>query len=116
MRGNRDIALAYVRYFCAGDVDGLTDLLAPDLDFSGTLYRFQSRKDYLASLRRDPAAECGYRIHSVTEDADHAAVFYDYEKPDGAITVAQLFRIERQLIRKILVVFDGRSVSSPGPT
>jgi ketosteroid isomerase-like protein len=51
---NRDIALEYLRCFCAGDIDGLVPLLATDLSFKGTFHTYGSASEYVDSLRSDP--------------------------------------------------------------
>jgi hypothetical protein len=35
-------------------------------------------------------------------------VFYDYEKAEGALTIAQLFRFREGRIGEMLLVFGGR--------
>ena len=106
-----DIALEYLRRFCAGDIEGLEPLLCSDLRFEGPLFNFQSSRDYLTSLRSDPPEICSYRILNVTNDADSVVVFYIYEKSEREITIAQLFRFRDQKIAEILLVFDGRGFS-----
>jgi hypothetical protein len=105
---NQEIAMAYLRCFCEGDVEGMEPLLAPDLRVTGTLHTFESRKEYLDSLREDPPEECGYNVLGVTENEDSVALFYEYQKPDGLVQIAQLFRVRNQRIHEMLLVFDGR--------
>ena len=102
----RDIALAFLDHFSAGRIEELAPLLATGLRFEGSLYRFNSAREYLAALRNDPPESCRYRIISVTEDEGQVAIFYEYEKPDGALTIAQLFTIENRRIAGITLVFD----------
>ncbi|MEN8166176.1 MAG: nuclear transport factor 2 family protein [Pseudomonadota bacterium] len=105
---NREIARAYLRCFCEGDVGGLAPLLAPDLSFTGTTHTYHSAEAYLRSLRADPPEKCACRLLSLTEDGDSVAVFYEYVKPEHVMTIAQLFEVRNQQINKILLVFDGR--------
>ena len=105
---NREVALEYLRCFCSGDVDGLEQLLAADLNFRGTFHEYFSSADYLADLRSAPLETCGYRIINVTEDVGSVAIFYDYEKPDKVMTIAQLFKVREGKISEVLLVFDGR--------
>jgi len=107
MMNNRELALSYLRCFCAGDIDALESLLAPDLDFAGPLHRFDSRDAYIASLRRVPPGRCEYQVISLTERADEVAIFYEYEKPNGALTIGQLFGFRHNKIANMLLVFDG---------
>jgi hypothetical protein len=105
---NRDVAMEFLRCFCAGDINGLVPLLAEDLQFKGPFYQFSSSDAYLDSLKNDPPEKCGYRVFSVMESGDSVSIYYDYEKSDGSITIAQLFTFKNQKIREILLVFDGR--------
>lgn len=105
---NREMALEFVRRFCAGDINGLKPLLADDLQFSGPFHRFATRDAYLETLMREPLDDCGYRVLSVTEGDDSVSIYYDYEKPDRTVTIAQLCTIKDHEICKILIVFDGR--------
>ena len=105
---NREMALDYLSRFCTGDVDGLAPLLAQKLQFKGPLFQFSSKNAYLRSLRDGPLAGCGYRVLSVTESDDSVSIYYDYEKSDQVITIAQLFRFDKGKITELLLVFDGR--------
>ena len=105
---NRELAIEFVRCFCAGDVSGLASILAEDLQFRGPFHHFGSNQAYLDSLEAEPPEKCGYRVLSITENGDSVSVYYDYEKSDRTITVAQLFTIADQRIGQILLVFDGR--------
>lgn len=104
----RELALKYLKHFCAGDIDGLAPLLAPDLVFSGPLYTYDSSEEYLNSLRNDPPEKCGYKILDVADNPNSVAVFYEYHKPDRKLLIAQLFKIKDRKINSILLIFDGR--------
>jgi hypothetical protein len=105
---NREVAMEYLKRFCAGDVSGLEPLLSSELQFSGTFHRYRSGAEYLNSLRNDPPQKCAYEVLSVTENGDSVAIFYDYEKPDRVMKIAQLFKIRNKQIYEVLLVFDGR--------
>jgi hypothetical protein len=109
---NREIALEYLKRFCAGDIKGMEPLLAPGLKFVGTLHSFGSSREYLDSLKENPPEECGYRVLSVTEDEDAVALFYEYQKPDRVMRLAQLFKLRGGKIQEVLLVFDGRGFTS----
>lgn len=111
MMTNREIATEYLRRFCAGDIAGLAYLLAHDVRFTGPFHTFYSSTDYLDSLRHDPPEQCGHKILSITENEDAVAVFYEYQKPDKPITIAQLFKIKNEKITETLLIFDGRSLA-----
>lgn len=103
--------MEYLRCFCAGDIDGLPPLLAADLMFSGTFHTYGSASEYLDSLRSDPPEKCKYKVLSITEGEDSVAVFYEYQKPDRVMRIAQLFKIRNHKINEVLLVFDGRGVA-----
>ena len=105
---NRDVAIEFVKHFCAGEINDLVPLLAAELQFTGPFYQFGSADAYLDSLRNGPPEQCGYRLISVTEGADSVSIYYDYEKSDRTITIAQLFKFSNQKVQEILLVFDGR--------
>ncbi len=105
---NREIAMEFLRCFCAGDVAGLVPLFAEDLRFKGPYHQFFSSAAYLESLKSDPPEKSSYRVLSVSEGNDSVSVFWDYEKNDRTVTIAQLFRFRDQAISEILLVFDGR--------
>lgn len=108
---NAELAIAYIERFCAGDIDGLAPLLAADLQFTGPLHRYRTRAEYLDGLRHDPPQPCRFEVLSLTEGADAVAIFYEYHKPAGLLRIAQLFRIENQTIKDILLVFDSNAVT-----
>ena len=105
---NREVAIEFLRCFCVGDVDGLAALLAEDLQFKGPFYQFSSRDAYVEVLKKDPPEQCGYHVLSIAESEDSVSIFYDYDKGDKALTIAQLFKFRLHKIHEILVVFDGR--------
>nr|CAP48676.1 putative integron gene cassette protein [uncultured bacterium] len=105
---NRDLAMEYLKCFCAGDIDGLEPLLAANLRFTGTFNTYSSAMEYLDSLRSDPPDKCGYKIISVTENEESVAVFYEYQKLESVVQIAQLFKTKDQKIDDVLLVFDGR--------
>jgi len=108
---NREIVMEYLRCFCGGDVAGLEALLAANLRFTGTFYSYNSAAEYLDSLKADPPEECGCRLLSITESENSVAVFYDYEKSNGAMKIAQLFKVEGERIQEVLLIFDGRGIA-----
>ena len=105
---NREVAIEFTRCFCGGDVDGLARLLVDDLRFKGPYHQFGSSAAYLAAVRADPPEESSYRVHSVTEGQEEVSVYWEYQKRDGALTLAQLFGFRDGLISEILLVFDAR--------
>ena len=110
---SRDLAIEHLRCFCAGDIDGLEPLQASDLNFTGAFHTYTSAWAYLDSLGSDPPEKCECNILSVTESANSVALFYEYQKPDCVMRLAQLFDFQRHKIKKIILIFDGRRVATP---
>lgn len=107
---NKDLAKKYLEAFCAGDLPHLESLLADDLRFRGPFHNFRSASEYMDSLRCDPPEECGFKIYSITENENTVAVFYEYQKPDRVVQIAQLFEFKEQRIKDILIIFDTRKL------
>ena len=105
---NKELAIEFVKRFCAGDVEGLAPLLADELRLEGPLFQFDSCDAYLDSLRQDQLEKGSFRLLSVAESDDGVSIFYEYGKSEGAMTIAQLFKFKDQKIGEILLVFDGR--------
>lgn len=102
----QDLALSFIRYFCAGEVDKLKPLLDDDFKFQGPMYDFDSAEKYLISLHEDPPEPGDFTIISITEGDNSAAVFYEYNKPLQSIKIAQLFKCKDGLIQDVLIIFD----------
>jgi len=45
---------------------------------------------------------------SVTQGDDSVSIYYDYIKPGGSLTIAQLFKLRDLKICEILLIFDTR--------
>lgn len=98
--------MEFLDRFCAADLDGLASLLAPNLQFRGTLHHYCSADAYLQALRNDPPEPCGCELLGVTEGGDAVAVSYEYRKPKGTLVIAQLVKIRQERISEMPAVFD----------
>ena len=107
---NQTIAFAYLAAFCAGDVAGVEATLADEFSLKGPLFSFNSKQEYLASLRRDLSPAARFEPIEVFASGDAVAVFYAYIKPHARNTIAQLFRFRGGKIAEILLVFDSAAV------
>ena len=103
---NRDRALEFLGRFCDADVDGIEPLLSDDVKVSGPLFSGTSRNQYLRALRSDPPERCGFSLVGLTEEGHSVSVFYDLQKHDLTMRVAQLFRFTGERISEIVLVFD----------
>jgi ketosteroid isomerase-like protein len=110
---HRELALEFIRRFCSGDVEGLTSLLAEDLELQGPRRCFRSRADYLEALRRDPPEIARHRTTAIAEGEDTVAVFWDYQKREGTLRITQHFRFRDGRISEIVLKFDAKGTDRP---
>jgi hypothetical protein len=108
---NQEIVRAYLRCFSRGDLDGLEVLLAPELAVKGPLLECHTAEQYLNALRKDPPQAADCTILSITEDDESVAVFYEYGKGGQPMTIAQLFWLRDERIRRMVIVFDARAMA-----
>ena len=103
----------YLTAFCSNDVSGVEATLGPEFELVGPLFTFESKQDYLSSLANSPAERARFDLIDVLESKSTVSVFYDYRKPSGTVTVAQLFWLRDSKIVKTLLVFDTTRVKEP---
>lgn len=107
LRTPKEIALAFVHAFCAGDLEAIARLLAAGLEFDGPWLRTRSRAAYLRRLRRDPPLPgARYRLLSSVEHGDEACLVYRYEKSDGTLRIAQWVRCRDGEIVEMRLLFE----------
>lgn len=109
---SREVVLQYLRCFCAGDIAGIEKLLSPDLSFNGPFHQYDSSESYIRSLRRNPPEKSSYKILSILSGDNTVAVFYEYDKPENKLLIAQHFKIRQDSICEILIVFDSEKIRS----
>ncbi len=101
-----DIALQFIEYFCAADIEKLERLLALKLRFRGPLLRVDNRHEYIMALQAFPLEQSQYRILSVTRSDEQVQVIYDYIKLNNTVTVSQTFVFnERYKISEMYLQF-----------
>lgn len=102
-----ELALKYMDIFFSGsEPEEMRSILHTDLQFHGPLFRFDNANDYINSLLDDPPKECVYRILQTYERDSSACLIYEFSKPGIATLMAQTFEIERERIKKIILIFD----------
>ena len=105
-RGPRELALAYVKRFCAADLDGLAHLLARDLEFVGPYLRCRTVADYLSHLRSDPPELAEFEIVAMQLlAADAIGIEWHYRKPGDSVLLRQHFTVRNGRITKIRLEF-----------
>lgn len=102
-----DLAMKYMEVFFSGrNIEHLDQLLARNLTFEGPFCKFSSAGEYLDSLRRDPPEGMRYKILKSFENESCACLIYQFAKPGVTVPMAQIFEIEKNKIRKIILIFD----------
>ena len=88
------------------DLDDLRAILAPDLEFRGPLFEFDSAAEYMAALESDPPDGFEFEMIRALEDGDAACLLYQFSKPGVSAVMAQLFETDGNRIVRIALVFD----------
>lgn len=107
--GPRDAALAYLRAFCAGDLEALSGLLAETLQFDGPFLSCRSRAAYLAELRASPPEPARFQVLHAFEEDGQAGVFFRYEKAGLSVPMALSCGVRGGRIHALRLYFDGRA-------
>ena len=101
-----EIAEAYLARFCAGDVDGLAELLTEDFVFAGPFVQADGAETYLAALRTDPPVGYSAEILHTFEDGDRVNLIYRFSKPGASAIMSQLFEVRGDAVARSLLIFD----------
>ena len=102
-----ELSIRYMEIFYSGNnLEKLTDLLAENLSFRGSLFEFDSSEDYTDSLKKDPPKGMSYEIIKSFEDENSACLIYQFSKGNISTTMAQLFEVKDERISKINLIFD----------
>ena len=74
-----ETALSFVQLFSDGNLEGLKEILADNLEFRGPLLSAHSSSEYLEALEASPPVPTPFEVISVTENWEgHVAIFWDY--------------------------------------
>lgn len=102
-----DLAHRYMDIFYSGtDIQELKKILAEDLIFEGSFYKFKSAEDYTNSLKKDPPEGMKYEIIKSFEDENSACLIYLFSKEGISVPMAQVFEVKEGKISKITIIFD----------
>ena len=103
----KTLALAYLNcLFKTGNLVQLEKFLAPDLDFQGPFYQFQSAAAYLQALRKDPPEGFNYKLIKSFEEDTSVCLIYRFSKAGVSTLMTQWFVVENDKINKITLIFD----------
>lgn len=106
------LAQQYMDIFFSGrDLGALRTLFTDDFSFSGPLYKFDSAEAYILALQSDPPRGFDYEMIRSFEDESCACLVYQFLKPGVSTPMTQLFKVQGDRIRNILLVFDTTAFS-----
>lgn len=111
----RDLALAFLDAFCAGDLDRLHSLFAEDVRVHGPFLAADSRAAYLAALAHDPPGDGVAEVLHASQDGESVALFYRYTTPRSSGLIGQWTQCQDGRITALTFVFDPQNFETTGP-
>lgn len=96
-----------MRYFKSwqngGDLDSLEDCLCEDFILENGLVRFDSRKNFIEYLRKEPPIWLNVKLVSELYDKDTAAILYEgvQDQSQQKMRVSEFITIENGCIKKV---------------
>ncbi len=88
------------------NMDDLRPLLTDDYEFDGPFYQFDTAKDYINSLKKNPPEDFEYEILQAFENESAVCLVYQFSKPELSTPMAQVFEFRGDKICKIMLIFD----------
>lgn len=100
----------------AFDKEKLTEILAEDLDFEGSIAgKRRGAAGFIVGLQRFvEGMKPPINIQQRVEAGDLAAVLYDAEMPGGSMRFAEFFRVEAGRIASIKLLYDAAQYRALG--
>jgi hypothetical protein len=104
----RQLIETYHNAWTTGDFAAARRCLADDLDFQGSMDRFNKADDFIAALTQFQRIVRSATVVRSFFDADGAVLLYDCEtaSPAGVIRTAEFFSTRDEKIVEIRLVFD----------
>lgn len=93
-----------------GDLKELRSILADDLHFKGTFIEHDNADEYIDGFNGEDMSAFPYKMLYTFEKENTVCFVYKLIKPSGPFDLAQVFEIEGERIKKILLIFDGREI------
>jgi hypothetical protein len=85
----------------------MQSILAEDLIFTGTFYKYNTAEDYIQSLKENmPTDEIAYEILQEYENENSCCLVYQTRKQGLEETMAQLFEVNENKITRIRLILD----------
>ena len=104
----RQLIETYHDAWTTGDFTTARRCLADNLDFKGSIDKFQKADDFIAALRGFQSMLRGVRLLKSFFDQNGAALLYDCDTatPAGVIRTSEFFSADNGKITEIRLVFD----------
>ncbi len=98
------------------DKQGLTEILAEDLDFEGSIAgKRRGAAGFIVGLQRFvEGLKSPIHLQQQVEAGDMAAVLYEAEIPGGSMRFAEFFRVEHGRIASIQLLYDAAQYRALG--
>lgn len=107
------IAKKYLEcFFGKLPLEGMEELLADELQFTGPFHQYNSAQDYFQALINDPPVDVSYKILYEFEKLDTVCIVYEFSKAAVKTNMAQIFEIRDGKIYKIILIFDTTAFGS----
>lgn len=93
-------------FFGEKPIEDMMLVLDSDLEFIGPLYKFNSSKEYINSLKESPPVDVAYELVQEYENECSCCLVYKFKKPNLETMMAQVFEVKGNKITKIRLIFD----------
>lgn len=114
----RAIAARCLTCWTSGDLDGLRELLADDVTFTGPLGQTEGADEYVTGVARMAALVSAAEQQQVIGDGDDVVLLYDLitHDPPARIPTAGVYRIRDGKVASVRAFFDPRPLTEGAPT
>ena len=111
----RDVVRGYYEAWTSRDLDRARGYLADDLDFQGSLRRYNSADDFIPALEQFLQILEEVRMLKELYEGEDAMMLYDcVTGAAGTIRTAEAFTVRDGKIREIKLVFDPTELNRLG--
>ncbi len=103
-----DLAKIYMMsFFGEKPVEEMRSILMEDLIFTGPFYKYNTAEDYIQSLKENmPVDDVSYEILQEYENESSCCLVYQSSNQGADETMAQLFEVNENKIKRIRLILD----------
>ena len=118
---NRDIFVAYLDAFTAGDIETAKQYLAEDFQFDGPFVKAESKDEFFSQISPDLITMTrGYKLLQQFEAGDELCSIYEYniETPvgQGAIYMTEWNKVQDNQLKSARLLFDSAQFNALMPS